>query len=128
MSTLELIKKHGISVRQIPYNNIDSFIINDYSRQRVTPEHEQIDGILARNVTKERFEKMQSRGAWSHAWLENNTVMCKVARKITPRKHGGWWMSKIEYNTGSMQTWSSKEDNLAPTLEESVTLCISKLN
>lgn len=46
----------------------------------------------------------------------------QFVRRVRIPEHAGWFMVKPVNDTGSIVRWNAKEDNLAPTLEESIAL------
>lgn len=137
MDTLQLIIDHGLTVRKIPER-----IVSRYSMRRVhekdglSPE----DEIVSREV-EEPFQQTARREMEKEEksfpnrpkeirtyFLQDGKVHRRFIQSTTVPNHAGWWMSKPSpTGTGSSDHWS-KEDNLAPTLAESVAKCVATLN
>lgn len=98
MTTCQLIEKHGLSVRQIPFEVFESYEMSHYREG---------DEIIEQHFPSGRTRRL-----------------CR--RKRTP-SNAGFWMCKRLRDTGSLVRWNIKTDNLAPTLSESVSLAIAQI-
>ena len=93
MDTVDLIKKYGIAIRQIPTE------VYSCMEMRYFREGDEI--------------------------VENNTrSLCR--RKRIP-VNPGYWMCKQIKDTDSIVRWNIRTDNLAATLEESITMLVHKI-
>jgi hypothetical protein len=126
MNTLDVIIEYGLSVRQIPLQVAHMF---DFRYHK--PGNEVVRHVL-KDMTPERFawfkqqaEKFPSAGCEIDE--ASQTVTRVYTRYYTTPKHAGWWMCKQTPGTSSVVEWNSANDNLAPTLAESVALFLSKV-
>ena len=98
MNTLEIIKEHGLLIRQIPKSVTGCIELRHYEENN--PNHE--------IIRPEGF----------------NRDMVKTTKY--PEK-GGYWMCKEFRSTSSRVEWSYKKDFLAPTLEKSIQLYLDSI-
>ena len=127
MDTLELIKKYGLTIRQIPKEKVHYISYNsDKSGEYPTEERE-----IATNVSEETFQHVLKGGVWdAHVFRRNKkgTIFKKCLKITKIPHHAGYWMTKQINHTDTLVGWNKQADNLAPTLEKSVEMCIKKLN
>lgn len=116
LQTYDAIVKHGLMVRQVPFEVVNLYSAHHLSRGGVLVEQKLPDDspyrayILAHLGEDYRLDEV------------TGALYRRYAREVVIPKHPGWWMCKTIKGTGSMVQWSSKTDCLAPTLEESVQL------
>lgn len=97
MNTLDLIIKHGIAVRQIPL-----IVIETWSKGYTTNRE----------------------NSKSYPVVVNGREFVRVER--IP-ENAGCWMSQVCKGTSANMLWDTKRDNLALTLEDSVSLLVAEL-
>jgi hypothetical protein len=95
MNIFEEITKHNLSVRRIP------------------------DGVVEVNEIRHRRDGDEVFTSLPSPHFPNGR---QFVRRVRIPKHAGWFMVKPVNDTGSIVRWNAKEDNLAPTLEESIAL------
>lgn len=127
MKTLDLIKQHGLSVRQIPLQ-----VVHLYSMRHHKPGNE-IVRVKLKNKEEGGFAfsfHVKRHSASPDFELDHvtQTVTRLYTREITVPQNAGFWMAQKTSGTSSQVVWSTKRDNLAPTLEESVALCVQNLS
>jgi len=121
VNTLALIKKYGLSVRQIPLQ-----VVSLMEMHRHVPGNE----VVEREVTGRTPAQVRKHLVNSDNFRfddKNNKVFCRYTRSVRTPEHAGWWMCQQSRGTGSTVSWGAKTDNLASTLEESVSLCVKQL-
>ena len=117
----EAIITHGLSVRQIPHQVVSRYEMSHFIEGDTIVENElnsvHFDWFLSKNKDSpdHRFDH------------EAKRVFRKYAQRVKIPKNAGHWMCQQVRNTSSNVTWDSKEDNLAPTLNESVELFLKSL-
>jgi hypothetical protein len=122
MKTLEAIERYGIAIRQIPREIVSMFNF-DGDENRI---YKGVRGELVEIEIPEGF-----RGYVRHKHLNNpayritdTTVYRRYLRFVIIPENAGYWMSQESGGTSSTMTWNTKKHNLAPTLGESVELCV----
>lgn len=127
MSTLDLIKKHGLSIRQIPEVVHSLLIMSRFEKgdEIVTVEIPEKTQALVRREMERLKEPAET------ANYVEDPVTGKIRRRFAKKaripKNAGYWMCKVSNHTSSTEHWDKKVDNLAPTLEKSIELFLSKL-
>lgn len=131
MDILAIIKAHGLTIRQIPHITINRW----HSTGKINPKHTPF--LMDIKIDDRGYSKMKASllqyeskadNQYGYRFDDNEQRIRKmIAREITIPEHAGWWMCQSIENTSSMIGWNIKEHNLAPTLEESVGLYLSKL-
>ena len=128
-SLIDLIKNHGLSVRKIPeqITHVWSYRKGDEKKEGA----EVIERVIREGMSLEKFEEAKIKLHWNESFgfrWEDGKVYRKSIKEVTIPKHAGWWMCKVSPpNTSTNDSWSLKTDNLSPTLEESVKLCVEKI-
>lgn len=51
----------------------------------------------------------------------------EMIRRVRVPEHAGWWMCQQVRHTSSTVTWKASQHHLAPTLDESVALCVASI-
>lgn len=120
--TLSAIIKHGLSIRQIPLEVVS---LLTFSSGLNTPENPEIVEyeVTDKGIKKYLLEKKQNDPNWR---FDGEKIFRRFIRIVKIPKNAGFWMCKKVSNTSSRVEWSSKTDNLAPTLEESVKKFLAK--
>lgn len=98
MDTFEIIKKYGLSIRQIPTVVTRLMEVRHYD-------------------PKNKNQKIIRPEGW-------NRDMVQTKKYPT---NGGYWMCQKVDDTGTIVRWDIKMDFLAPTLEESVQLYLNSI-
>jgi len=125
--TLDDIKRYGISIRQIPRTRTSMYSMDRHKDGR------DISSVVVAgpNISLDRVKKFKNsiEGRSKSFYLDEDTmsIMRMYSVKTEDVKNGGCWMSQINNDTSSNITWNIKIHNLAPTLEQSVSMCIEKL-
>jgi hypothetical protein len=126
MNTLDLIKAHGLALRQIPLS------VSRLSEMRHHKEGNEIIKTVLKDMTPSRYAYHKKHHSTSADFELDDTrqqVTRLYSRSIRIPGNAGHWLCKSTNNdTSSRIEWSCKTDNLAPTLEESVSLFVSKIN
>jgi len=117
MTTIELIIKHGISVRQIPH-----CITSSYEARH----HKPGNAIVTRYAPD--FYPDEKDGNLRYVFRRRFPAGRQFTIEKRYPKNGGKWMAKMSTTSDSMVQWSIKDDCLADTLEESVAMLVSKRN
>lgn len=124
MDTLTAIIQHGLSVRQIPLQTV-----HRYAMRHHKPGHEIVRYELP-NITPELFawhKKHHSDSPDFELNEERQTVTRVSTQEIKVPQYAGWWLCQKVSHTSSRVEWNYKTDHLAPTLQESVALCVAGL-
>ena len=120
MNTLELIVKHGLSVRQIPLSVRETrSLLRDSA---ITPGWE----FLEIEVSP-KFAAMYEKRAQLPQLRKDaeGRIFRPWETRLRIPANAGYWMAKKVSSTSSQVVWSTV-DNLAPTLPESVALWMLK--
>lgn len=91
-----------------------------------------IQALIEKHNLSIRRIPMEVQSLWSAHNVKEGDEIVEVngrqfVRTVKIPDHAGWYMVKQVNNTDSMVRWSYKTDNLAPTLQESIELFLSKL-
>jgi hypothetical protein len=124
MNTLDLIKSHGLVLRQIPLS------VSRLSEMRHHKEGNEIIKTVLKDMTPSRYAYHKKHHSASADFELDDTrqqVTRLYSRSVRIPGNAGHWMCKQVSGTSSMVRWDSKTDNLAPTLEESVALFVASL-
>lgn len=110
---IEIIQKHSLTVRCLPYEVISYYSYRKGDEERVTKPSYDSEGKI-RDVKKSVV--------FSEVWQRK---MIKEERNVD---RGGWWYVKETKNTNSTVRFSRKHDKFfAPTLEEAIKLYLDSL-
>lgn len=131
MNYLEVIKEHGLMVRQIPLENRETYCANSIKtgRRKDLTEFEffwreiNLDG----RFKYENLKEMHKGKDYFKFDDEDQKIFRHYATRVKANKNGGFWMCKKSTGTGSNIAWCKKSDCLAPTLEESVDLFLESI-
>lgn len=122
-NTLDAIKVHGLSVRQIPLQVVHLYSMS-HRPGTDTVRHKLPDMTPARFAFHVKQHSTSPDFVLDHAAQE---VWRVYTREVTIPANAGCWMCQQVTWTSSRVEWSTKRDNLTPTLEESVGLFLSRL-
>lgn len=124
------IKVYGLSIRQVPH-----VVINRYTSSGPLPKGDQL--VRVRWAPGEDYDRLKrlldkppnrADNAFTFEFDDDKrTVHRYMGMHTKVPEYAGWWMCQQVSNTDTRTQWSYKHDNLAPTLEESVRLFLSKL-
>lgn len=120
---LSAIIEHGLSIRQVPLEVVSLYTFSSgltFENPEIV-EHEVTDKSLKKHLT----EKKQNDPNWR---FDGEKVFRRFIRVVKIPNNAGHWMCKQVSNTSSRVEWSSKTDNLAPTLEKSVEKFLAAIN
>ena len=124
-NTLEIILKYGLSIRQIPPTITSLYHYSKKSHKREGGE------IVVSEFNKDNrfdYEYLKEANKNSESFIyddKTKRVYRKCIRTTRTPKYAGYWMCKQVKSSGEIVRWSTKADNLAPTLEESVRMFLS---
>ncbi len=134
MNTLAIIKAHGLAIRQIPHitthrwagkggTRMHPSYMPFFTRVKIGPKgYFGMKEYLLKHSSNDENE-------YGYRFDDDTQQVWRIdGREVKAPEHAGWWMCKPVDNTTCMVDWDAKKDNLAPTLEESVALYVSKLN
>ena len=123
MDTLDLIKKYGISIRQIPFE-IKEAVRLDFkpNEQYARDKNAQIKELVLRcNVSPKEWEHFHKQRNFSkHVRYRNNTIFEDFYIIVKVPEAAGKWMAKVVKHNDALVRWNIKTDNLSDTLEEAV--------
>lgn len=121
MDTLELIEKHGISVRQIPIKVKETFRV-EFNEKFVQEKDVQVkEMILRKNVSLKAWESFHKYRKYSnHVRYRDNTIFEDFYVVTKVPENAGKWMAKVVKHNDTLVRWDIKTDNLSDTLEEAV--------
>ncbi len=118
---LNIIIEHGLSLRQIPETVTSLFSMERYNPEKHTiVEHELTQKWCYKFWVAKHLNSKDAR--FDH---ERKIVYRKYAKEIIVPKNAGYWMCKKVNSTLSTVQWNANEDNLAPTLLDSVMLYLN---
>lgn len=117
---LQIIIDEGLSVRQIPFQVVEVY---DATHCRDGDE------IFTRNGIETFPGDPDKKDDWGRTNKQKRDEFDKrfpngrkFCRRIRIPQNPGYWMCQKITGTSSMIQWSTKKDNLAPTLQESIQL------
>lgn len=122
MNTLEIIKKYGLSIRQIPKE-----VVSLYSMLHRKEGNEIVYHDI--DMSNRKYELYKKKLINRQDFIfddERQRAQRMFTKEVRIPKNPGFWMCKQVNSTNGSVTWNKKEDNLAPTLEDSVKLFLSK--
>ena len=115
---LNIIIEHGLSIRQIP-----KFVVNTHEMRHYNSEKHTIIEI----ELKEKWHYKYWKDKYPNSIDEDKIVYRKYVQENKGPQNAGCWMCKQVKNTSSRVEWSIKDDNLAPTLLESITIYLKSI-
>lgn len=114
MNTLQVIKDHGLSIRQILLEVVSCLSWAPDSHLKPGDE------VVEREVTQNKAYLIRTMGKHPAFRIDGDRLFKKVVLSRRVPDHAGWWMCQKVSNTDSRVLWDHKTCHLAPTLEESV--------
>ena len=120
---LNIIIEHGLSIRQIP-----KFVVNTHEMRHYNSEKHTIIEIELKEKWHYKYWKDKYPNSIDVRFDdENKIVYRKYVQEIKVPQNAGCWMCKQVKNTSSRVEWSIKDDNLAPTLLESIMIYLKSI-
>lgn len=138
MDIIEIIHKHSLTVRCLPYETItcysfregdEKFVERVQSKENVKREifTENLDLEYFKN-TKQPFGGTDSPERRLENWRKGFPNGRKLIKETKTVKNGGWWYVKETQNTDSTIRFSREYDKFfAPTLKEAIQLYLDSL-
>lgn len=123
MDTLDLIKKYGISIRQIPFEIKEAIRVDfDKNQEFVQGKNAQIKELVIRhNVSEKEWEHFHKQRNFSkYVRYRNNSIFEDFYIIVKVPEAAGKWMAKVVKHNDTLVRWNITTDNLSDTLEESV--------
>lgn len=115
------IVTYGLMVRQVPKRATRTYEMRHYKAGDCIVEHE---------LTAYAFDIYKAhRNLTESGWRfdeDNKKVYRRYVKRTTVPEFAGYWMCKQYEETSSAVKWSYHNDNLAPTLAESIQLFLKR--
>lgn len=112
---LQIIQDFGLSIRQIPTE-----VTSTYSIVHHKEGNEIVYKKLSNHWNYDVFKKKHENSPNYIFCDETQTIMRALTKETIIPKNAGYWMCKQMLDNNSTVKWDSREDNLAPTLKESI--------
>jgi hypothetical protein len=121
MDILDLIKKYGISVRQIPFEVKEAFRVEFNEKFAQGKDVQAKEMILRKNVSLKEWEHFHKCRKYSnHVRYRDNTIFEDFYVVTKTPENAGKWLAKVVKHNDTLVRWDIKTDNLSDTLEEAV--------
>ncbi len=140
MNIVEIIQKHSLTVRCLPYKVVTCWTYKegDENRKYVDGSGKPIERkreVVIQDFDLEHFQKTKpskfntdSPEKRFQNWKKLNPNGKKLFKETRIVEHGGWWYVKETKNTDSTVRFSREYDEFfAPTLEEALTLYLQSI-
>lgn len=125
--TLSTIIKHGLSIRQIPLEDVSLRSLASFTMYGGSlPDNPDI--VEFEIPDSKLFLEYHKKNPKPDFRIEGEKVIRRYVKVVKIPKNAGYWMCKKVSSTSSKVEWSSKTDNLAPTLEKSVEKFLAAIN
>jgi hypothetical protein len=120
VNTLEAIEHFSLSVRRIPLTITRLHSMRHYHPDTHTIEIREVSPEWQSSARRE-YEKQTDHSDLTDYFEQDGKIFRRFAVQTIVPRNAGWWLCQQTPYTNSTVHWS-KDNNLAPTLEESVSL------
>lgn len=141
MDILDIIKKHSLTVRCLPYETISYWTYREGDENKICVDAfgSSSGGVIKKEIVVQDYDLEYFKKTVSKFNTDSPEKRYERFKRIYPNgrkliketknvKNGGWWYVKETNNTSSMVEFNRKYDKFfAPTLEEAIKLYLDSL-
>ena len=132
---IEIIQKHSLTVRCLPYETISYWSYKDEDGNKKYVYSSGME-VIVQDFDLEHFQKTKppkydtdSPEMRFKNWKKNFPNGRKLLKETKTIQNGGWWYVKETKNTDSTVRFSREHDTFfAPTLEKAIDLYLNSIN